>query len=57
MATSKALNVNRVGTMFVNLWKLFYCSPNVCYYLSGNSGDLLVESLTISTNIFPLLLY
>lgn len=54
MATSKVLNRNRLRTMFVNLWKLFYCFPNVYYYyLNGNSEDLLDESLTISTNTFP----
>lgn len=51
MAKSKALNRNRLRTMFVNLWKLFYHFPNV-YYLNGNSEDLLVESLIISTNTF-----
>lgn len=39
MATSRALNRNKLWTMFVNLWKLLYCSPNVYYYLNGNSGE------------------
>lgn len=51
MATSKAPNRNRLVCKLV---EAFYCFPNV-YYLNENSGDLLVESLAISTTIFPLL--
>lgn len=51
MAKSKTLNRNRLRTMFVNSWRLFCWFPNV-YRLNGNSEDLLVESLIVSTNTF-----
>lgn len=50
MATSKALNRNRLKTMFVNLWKHFYCFPYAYYDLNGNSEDLPVESFAVSTH-------
>lgn len=50
MATSKALNTNRLRTIFLNLWNLFYCFPNFYYYLNRNSKELLVELSAVSTN-------
>lgn len=52
MATSKALNRNRLKIIFVNVWKLFYCFPNVYFYLNGNSEDLLFESFAVSNTPF-----
>lgn len=47
MATSKVLSKNRLRTMFVNSWKLLYCSK--CYfYFNRNEEDVLVESYSLT---------